>query len=379
MSGVMSDANGLYYMRARYYSPENRQFINQDVLLGGLESLQSMNRYAYCGGDPIQMIDPSGYMSCSQTDNLLLGIGASVSDSVKDLLNTFKKDSLLAIGELAKAVWNNQLSVKDLAAAMGQSIIKPYGYAKNNFDDIFRADPSDREVFEYGRNVGQILQDIAGVVGGAAACKALAKACPKLVNLFKKMDNICFTGDTPVYTSEGTKPIADIEVGDEVYSEDPESGEKGLKKVTRVFVNEADVLVKVYAGSENIKTTPTHPFWVEGKGWIAAGELIQGDQVRLYSDQFLEISKVILERLPETIKVYNFEVKGWHTYFVSESNVLVHNSCAVNLPAWKKIRIDMEHILSGHTVGGSRVSNNKTLFPAKMNQSQIEKAIQEAS
>ena len=196
MSGVMSDANGLYYMRARYYSPEIRQFINQDVLLGGLESLQSMNRYAYCGGDPIQMIDPSGYMSCSQTDNLLLGIGASVSDSVKDLLNTFKKDSLLAIGELAKAVWNNQLSVKDLAAAMGQSIIKPYGYAKNNFDDIFRADPSDREVFEYGRNVGQILQDIAGVVGGAAACKALTKACPKLMKLFKKMDEASFGDNT---------------------------------------------------------------------------------------------------------------------------------------------------------------------------------------
>jgi len=142
-----------------------------------------MNRYAYCGGNPIQMIDPSGYMSCSQTDNLLLGIGASVSDSVKDLLNTFKKDSLLAIGELAKAVWNGQLSVKDLAAAMGQSIIQPYGYVKNNFDDIFQADPSDREVFEYGRNVGQCLQDIAGLFGGAAIGKSLLKCCPKLTKL----------------------------------------------------------------------------------------------------------------------------------------------------------------------------------------------------
>lgn len=190
MSGVMSDANGLYYMRARYYSPEIRQFINQDVLLGGLESLQSMNRYAYCGGDPIQMIDPSGYMRCSQTDNLLQGIGVSVSDTVKDLLNTFKKDSLLAIGELIKAVWNNQLSVMDLTDAMGQSIIQPYSYVKNNFDDIFQADPSDYEVYEYGRHVGQILQDVAGVIGGAVACKALVKACPKLVKLFKKLDNI---------------------------------------------------------------------------------------------------------------------------------------------------------------------------------------------
>jgi len=170
----------------------------------------------------------------------------------------------------------------------------------------------------------------------------------------------------------------EIEVGDVVYSEEPESGAKGLKKVTKVFINETDVLVKVYAGNEIINATPTHPFWVEGKGWVAAGELIQGDQVRLYSGQFLEISKVVPERLPETIKVYNFEVEDWHTYFVSENNVLVHNSCAVNLPAWKKIQIDMEHILSGHTVGGSRVSNAKTLFPARMNESEIEKAIREA-
>ena len=222
----------------------------------------------------------------------------------------------------------------DLADAMGQSIIQPYSYVKNNFDDIFQADPSDHEVYEYGRHVGQILQDVAGVIGGAVACKALVKACPKLVKLFKKMDNICFTGDTLIYTSEGTKPIEDIKVGDEVYSEDPESGEKGLKKVTRVFINETDVLVKVYAGNEIIKATPAHPFWVEGKGWVAAGELIQGDNVRLYSGQFLEISKVILERLPETIKVYNFEVEGWHTYFVSESNVLVHNTCNINLSRW---------------------------------------------
>ena len=26
--------------------------------------------------------------------------------------------------------------------------------------------------------------------------------------------------------------------------------------------------------------------------------------------------------------MYNFEVEDWHTYFVSEQNVLVHNSCS---------------------------------------------------
>ncbi len=34
MYGVITDSNGLYYMRARFYSPEIRRFVNQDILLG---------------------------------------------------------------------------------------------------------------------------------------------------------------------------------------------------------------------------------------------------------------------------------------------------------------------------------------------------------
>ena len=33
------------------------------------------------------------------------------------------------------------------------------------------------------------------------------------------------------------------------------------------------------------------------------------------------------EHLDSPIKVYNFEVEDWHTYFVSEHDVFVHNSC----------------------------------------------------
>jgi hypothetical protein len=34
-----------------------------------------------------------------------------------------------------------------------------------------------------------------------------------------------------------------------------------------------------------------------------------------------------VERRDEKVKVYNFEVEGFHTYFVSDLEVLVHNSC----------------------------------------------------
>ncbi|WP_425622172.1 RHS repeat-associated core domain-containing protein [Desulforudis sp. Tu-874] len=58
--GVMTDANGLYYMRARYYDPEIRRFTSKDVLVGRIEKVQSLNRYAYVKANPVLFVDPAG-------------------------------------------------------------------------------------------------------------------------------------------------------------------------------------------------------------------------------------------------------------------------------------------------------------------------------
>ena len=58
--GVSTDENCLYYMRARYYNPEIKRFINQDVLTGSITDSPSLNRYAYVEGNPISLADPFG-------------------------------------------------------------------------------------------------------------------------------------------------------------------------------------------------------------------------------------------------------------------------------------------------------------------------------
>ncbi|KIV56419.1 hypothetical protein AM501_09695 [Aneurinibacillus migulanus] len=58
--GVMTDANGLYYMRARYYNPEIKRFVNRDVVAGAIDDAQTLNRYAYVNGNPISYVDPFG-------------------------------------------------------------------------------------------------------------------------------------------------------------------------------------------------------------------------------------------------------------------------------------------------------------------------------
>lgn len=78
--GVMTDSNGLYHMRARYYHPTIRRFINQDVLLGSITLGNSLNRFAYANGNPVSLIDPFG-LSADSDDG-------SWWDSLGDALQT---------------------------------------------------------------------------------------------------------------------------------------------------------------------------------------------------------------------------------------------------------------------------------------------------
>ncbi|MED1790091.1 RHS repeat-associated core domain-containing protein [Brevibacillus laterosporus] len=58
--GVITDPNGLYYMRARYYHPGVKRFLNRDILPGDVTEGQTFNRFAYVNGDPVGFIDPLG-------------------------------------------------------------------------------------------------------------------------------------------------------------------------------------------------------------------------------------------------------------------------------------------------------------------------------
>ena len=75
--GVMTDPNGLLYMRARYYNPYICRFLNPDPLgFGG-----GLNFYAYANGNPVSYLDPFGLSGWSVAGHYLEGaaIGAGVT------------------------------------------------------------------------------------------------------------------------------------------------------------------------------------------------------------------------------------------------------------------------------------------------------------
>ena len=147
----------------------------------------------------------------------------------------------------------------------------------------------------------------------------------------KQAKAACFTAGTKIHTEKGFKNIEKIKAGDYVWSENPETKEKALKQVKKIFVREKDSIVRLAINGEVIETTSEHPFYVEGKGWRAAGELTAGTEVRLEDGSAGAVTEKEDIQLEEPVTVYNFEVEDYHTYYVSEQKALVHNMCAMTL------------------------------------------------
>ena len=65
---------GLYYLNARYYSPELRRFISpDDTAYLDPENANGLNLYAYCYNDPVNYADPSGHLAVSTFVWIIIG------------------------------------------------------------------------------------------------------------------------------------------------------------------------------------------------------------------------------------------------------------------------------------------------------------------
>ena len=62
-----------------------------------------------------------------------------------------------------------------------------------------------------------------------------------------------------------------------------ETGERALKVVKEVLVRENDELLHIEMSRGAVDTTTSHPFYVVGKGWVAAGDLAVGDSIQAIS------------------------------------------------------------------------------------------------
>jgi RHS repeat-associated protein len=99
--GVMTDANGLINMRARYYNPLTMRFLNSDPAMDGL------NWYAYANGNPINFADPTGYGAqkvlgaMNSGLNALGMVGGAITTGIQNYNNTAATVWTAVVGNVA--------------------------------------------------------------------------------------------------------------------------------------------------------------------------------------------------------------------------------------------------------------------------------------
>lgn len=132
----------------------------------------------------------------------------------------------------------------------------------------------------------------------------------------------CFVSNTKVLTSKGLKDISEVVVGDTVVSYNEKLNTLDYRPVTQLLQVTRDTLYKILIGDNLIEASSDHPFYRNGK-WVAVRNLKTGDSLSVENGKFILISDISYE--VGQFKFFNFEVDEFHTYFVSDSKVLVHN------------------------------------------------------
>ncbi|WP_349407797.1 polymorphic toxin-type HINT domain-containing protein [Pseudalkalibacillus sp. SCS-8] len=270
---VYDEETGFYYLKQRYYNPETGRFLTRD-------DVPSHNLYVYAGNNPSTFTDANGNFF-----DTLLDIASTVVSAVRFA----KKPSWKNAGYLA---W-------DLAATFVPFVPGSYSY----------------KAVKYGKSyAGNMLRKMKSVSYRSSRKASKGKACN------------CFTAGTKVLTDQGEKPIDEIKVGDKVLAKSDKTGEVAYKDVVGLFQKQADEIYYIHIGDEIIEVTAEHPFWLEGIGWTLVKDLNVGDLLHSSDGTQLAIEKI--EKEPRQATVYNFEVADYHSYFVSNLGIWVHN-CSV--------------------------------------------------
>ena len=123
-----------------------------------------------------------------------------------------------------------------------------------------------------------------------------------------------------------TIEIADITVGDIVYTHDPETGMSGAREVLATWPH-TDTLVEFEVGDSTVTTTEDHEFWnVTDQAWQETQHIDAGDLL-LTADGATVEAGTLLWDTAHVAPAFDLTIDEIHTYHVTagDESVLVHN------------------------------------------------------
>lgn len=292
---------GLDYLYQRYYDPALGRFITRDPIrwAGGL------NLYSYTGNNPVNFADPTGL---------------SPSEGRGEYWVSRAINALRPLARLERGI----LSIAEAGRPPGQlsGVLTMF----EGLHDAWATWGCEEGLNDGGHGDGFRLwtSRISAGAQTVGVATSIVSVGPTLRALGEAVSSWCFPGDTVVRTRDGNKPISEIQVGEEVLSYDQETGKSCYRKVIRTFKRQADRLVQIVSNDgQSIQATPEHPFWVDGKGFVPARNVIAGDNLSATEGCRNTVAGVFSWQVEAT--VYNLEVDGTHTYYAN--GWLVHNAC----------------------------------------------------
>ncbi|AYW77664.1 hypothetical protein EGX94_05860 [Propionibacterium acidifaciens] len=368
-AGELVLPGGLEALGARFHDPATRAFLSPDPQQPTTGAGWAANPYAYAANNPVAFTDPTGLHPLTDADMNAwrdrhttglaaagdwlkdnweyIAAGAAVVAGVALMFTGVGGPAGVALMSLSGALVSGGISIAQqkhengsvdwgrvgVEAAIGAIPIPGGGGAAAGREAAATAgrealETTGREAAEQAarttgeRELSTIGTDAAENLGDDTA-RVAHDACNGAA---------CFTGDTPVLMADGSsKPIQDVQPGDQVAAWDPDTDTTQARTVTRTWTHEnTETLVVRLEDGGQVETTTGHPFLTKDHGWTPAGHLKPGDQLHTPDNTWVTVQSI--EATGHARTVHNLEIEDLHTYHVLAGTTwtTVHNMCTPN-------------------------------------------------
>ncbi len=192
----------------------------------------------------------------------------------------------------------------------------------------------------------KILEDLLAVLKAKKIISATTAAKIEARIFALRHLKMCFAAGTLVHTQRGLCPIETVRAGDYVLSADTPTMQQQYRLVLETVTTRARKICHIsyhvqqdsglsrgsvdeehqLSASAVVACTPEHPFWVVSQqAFVEAKGLVRGDHLQLVTGAEAVVISARVSDAPSGTVTYNLNVDGFHTYYVGNDGVLVHN------------------------------------------------------
>ncbi|MFF0754511.1 RHS repeat-associated core domain-containing protein [Streptomyces sp. NPDC004267] len=437
VGGQEDEDTGLVNLGARQYDPAAGRFLSPDPLIDPGDPEQ-WNAYGYANNSPVTLSDPDGLCPKDWDICGVSGQSPSVPPTKKEIddynrYNNYAKptpssttthtDSATAKAEAEAA--DRAKATADAAAAAARKEKEGFAdkivnlvadligitdavncFTKGDvmacintalnavpWGKVFKAIKVGYKAFKLWRSIEKAEKAVKEAEDAAAAAAVLARerraqaAAAEAEEAAAASAPAClthsFTGNTPVLLADGTtKPISEIEPGDQVAATDPQTDASAVEPVERQIVTKDDTeftdLTVVATTRPTTPKTPTakpekpakltttwhHPFWnVTKQRWTEAKQLTPGTELRRPEGTTVRV--VHARNYNARAITYDLTVRRLHSYYVlaGAAPVLVHN-CGTAYRGMEMAEDGLPELGSSAKKLGVRVDGNADVHPS---------------